>query len=100
MPGWLRKSQNRLRELAEGVDADLVQANQKRFKTAFRLLGLAIVLGLVGEGLHLPEVLRTIVRCVTVVFAAVGLLMAKWAQQESAFLSRPDPEGPPKIFKE
>ena len=33
-------------------------------------------------------------------FAAVGLLMAKWAQQESAFLSRPDPEGPPKIFKE
>ena len=92
MSGWLERWRNRQRELAEGADADLVQANRRRFRVAFGLIGLAFVLGLLDARLHLPHVLNVVLRCAAAVSGLVGIVMAKWAQQEDVFLRRPEPE--------
>ena len=91
---------DRQRELAEGADADLVQANRRRFRFAYGLIGLAFGLGLLDARLHLPHVLDIVLGCAAVVSGLAGIVMAKWAQQEDVFLKRPEPEGPPTIFKE
>jgi heme A synthase len=100
MSGWLERWRNRQRELADGVDAELVQANRRRFRVAFGLIGLAFVVGLLDARLHLPHVLDVVLRCAAAVAGVVGIVMAKWAQQEDTFLKRPESEGPPTIFKE
>jgi hypothetical protein len=100
MSGWLERWQTRQRELAEGADADLQQANRRRFRVAFGLIGLAFVLGLLDARLHLPYDVHIVLRCAATVSGLVGLGMAKWAQHEHAFLSNPEPEHPPTIFKE
>jgi hypothetical protein len=100
MSGWVERWRNRHRELANGVDAELVQANRRRFRVAFALIGLAFVVGLLDARLHLPHVLDVVLRCAAAVAGVVGIVMAKWAQQEDTFLKRPESEGPPTIFKE
>jgi len=49
--------------------------------------------------IHLPSTLHLIVVVIATVCLIGGLALAAWARQESAFLSKPDPENPPKIFK-
>jgi hypothetical protein len=100
MSRWLERWVNRQRELAEGADADLVQANRRRFRIAFGLVGLAFVLGLLDARFHFTPMLHITVRCTAVVSGLVGMVMAKWAQHERAFLNRPESESPPTIFKE
>jgi hypothetical protein len=96
---WLQRWRKRQRELAAGADADLVQANRRRFRVALGLIGLALVLGLLDARLHLSRVLHIVLRCAASVSGLVGLVMAKWAQLEDAFLSRPESEDPPTIFE-
>jgi hypothetical protein len=100
MSGWLERWQRRQRELAEGADADLVQANHRRFRVAFGLIGLASVLGLLDARLHPSYVWHFVLRCAAGVSGLVGIVMANWARQQDVLLSRPEPEGPPTIFKE
>lgn len=99
MPVWVERWQKRRRELAEGADADLMQSNRRRFRVAFSLIGLAFVLGLIDAKFRLPAILGIAIRVGAGISAVVGFVLAKWAQQERAFLTRPDPEGPPEIFK-
>jgi len=99
MPGWVGRWQKRRRELAEGADADLMQSNRRRFIAAFGLIGFAFVMGLIDAEFRLPATLEIVFRVAAGISGVVGIVLAKWAQQEHAFLTRPDPEGPPEIFK-
>jgi len=77
-----------------------VQANRRRFRVAFGLIGLASVLGLLDARLHPSYVWHFVLRCAAGVSGLVGIVMANWARQQDVLLSRPEPEGPPTIFKE
>lgn len=99
MSGWLERWQKRQRELADGADADLMQANRTRFRFALCLFGLGLVLGAVAVKLRLPDTLNTAFRVIAVTSVVVGFVLGKWARQEREFLTRADAEGPPEIFR-
>jgi hypothetical protein len=99
MQGWFERWQKRRRELAEGADTELMQSNRLRVRVAFGLIGLAFVMGLVDAKFLLPATLGIIFRVGAGISVVVGIVLAKWAQHEHAFLTRPDPEGPPEMFK-
>jgi hypothetical protein len=99
MAGWVEGWQRRRLELAEGADADLMQSNRRRYRVAFGLIGLAFVLGLIDAKFRLPHILEIAFRVGAGVSGLVGIALAKWAQHEHAFLTEPDPERPPEIFR-
>jgi len=99
MHSWLDRWQKRQRELAEGVDADLIQANRRRSALALGVFVFGFLLVVIDAKLHLPTVLRTVLGTVAVVCLLVGGLVGKWAQAEHSFLTRPDSESPAEIFK-
>jgi hypothetical protein len=99
MTGWFQRLEKRRHELAQGADADLMQSNRRRFKLAFGLIGLAFALGLICSKLHLPATLKVVLVIAGGVAGITGLVLAKWAQHEHDFLTDPDPEGPPEIFR-
>ena len=99
MSGWLQRYSQRQRALSQGVDADLVRGNRKRYKVAFGLIVIGLLLILLGSKVHIPTVLRWILVGAASVSCLAGFLTAMWAQQEAAFLSKPDREEPPTIFK-
>jgi len=96
MAGWFARRQERRRQLDEGADADLMQANRWRYRIAFGLIGVSVVLSLLSTKLRLPQML-TGFRIAAAISVLVGVVMAKWAQAEHAFLTRPEPERPPEI---
>lgn len=100
MFGWIRRWNQRQRDLTLGVDADLVRDNRKRYKLAFGLQGLALFLILLCAKFHIPRTPLWILSATTIVCFLAGLLLAIWAQREDAFLSKPDREEPPRIFKQ
>jgi membrane glycosyltransferase len=100
MIGWIRRWNQRQRDLTQGVDADLVRANRKRYKLALGLLALALLLMLLCAKVQIPSALLWILSAAATVFFLASLFLGLWAQQEDAFLSKPDPEEPPRIFKQ
>ena len=100
MSGWLQRWSQRQRDLTRGVDADLVRDNRKRYKIALGLIGLGLLLAMLGSKVYTPSLLHWVMLDAGGVSAVVGFLMAMWAREESAFLSKPDPEEPPTIFKQ
>lgn len=100
MTGWFERWSRRQRDLARGADADLVRDNGKRYQIAFGLIGLGFLLALLGSQIRPPSPLYWILLGIGGVSVLVGLFTAIWAREESAFLSKPDPEEPARIFKE
>jgi hypothetical protein len=100
MPTWFERFQKRQRELAEGADADLMQANKRRSRVSLCLFGLAIVLILFNLKFPVPTLLEKVLLVVAGVSAAAGIVIGKWAQAEHGFLTDPDPESPPEIFRD
>jgi hypothetical protein len=100
MRGWFQRRSQRRHDLTRGVDADLVRDNRKRFKIAFGLIGLGILLALLGGELHTANLLHWVLLDTGGVSVLAGFLLAIWAREESAFLTKPDPEEPPTIFKQ
>ena len=96
--GWAERCRKREQELAEGADADLLQANRRRFRMAFVLVGIAVVLGPLGAKLHLPSMLSVVFRVAAGISAVSGIVLGMWAREEHGFLTKPDPERPPEIF--
>jgi hypothetical protein len=99
MSSWLERWRQRRRDLSQGVDADLVRDNRKRYRLAFGLIGFGFLLGLPDAKIQIPSTLHLIVVVMATVSFIAGLLLAAWARNEAAFLSKPDPEEPPRIFK-
>jgi len=81
--GWLTRWQDRQRELAAGVDADLVEANRKRWKLSFCL----------------SVRFRPSFNWLTMACFVAGLLLAEWAGAESGFLNSSSRPEPPSIWK-
>ncbi len=99
MTNWLKRFQERQRELAQGVDADLVKINHRRFQRGLSLFVFGCLLGFAGPKLHLSLVLRTAAAVVFGMSCLIGLFMLQWAARESAFLHSPDSEKPLSILK-
>jgi hypothetical protein len=100
MSSWFKRWRQRERDLIRGVDADLVSDNRKRYRLAFGLLGLGFLLSLLDAKVQIPSALRLIVVGMATVSFVAGILLAAWARKEVAFLSKPDPEEPPSMFKQ
>lgn len=99
MISWWSREAQRERDLAVGVDADLIRDNRRRFRLSFILIGTAAVLAVICRTLYLSGWIANICFGVSIVLIVSGFVSFKWAQAESRFLHRPDPEEPPKIFK-
>jgi hypothetical protein len=95
---WMERRLQRQRELEQGVDADLVRDNRKRYKLAYTLLGSGFLLALLCAKLNLSGIPRAVAVTLAFVLVMAGVVMGRWAAAESAFLSEPGPEEPPKIF--
>ena len=80
MSTWWERSRKRDLELAEGADADLMQANRRRYRVAFALMGLAVLIVYLEPKIHLPGKLSTIIRVLAAASFEVGVLLVKWAQ--------------------
>jgi hypothetical protein len=100
MSGWFERWHQRQRDLAQGGDADLVRGNSNRSRFAVGLIGLGFLIGLLDANIRIPGMLRVIVVGTAILTIIAGFLLALWARQERAFLSKPDVEEPPKIFKQ
>lgn len=93
------RRQQRQRDLAAGVDADLVASSTKKFKLGFGLLGPGLLaMWLSGTG-EVHGVLKEIFLWLGGATTLVGFFVVIWAQQERAFLDKPDPKKPPSLFK-
>jgi heme A synthase len=99
MSGWFARWQERRRELAEGADADLMKVNRQRSRVAFGLMGLALLLGLMSAKVRVPVVLEKALGIASGICGVVGVVLAKWAQAEHNFLTKPEPESLPEIFR-
>lgn len=100
MAGWLERWRERQHEIAEGADADLLQANKTRFRVALGLFGFGFAIILLGGKLHVTGTLDTVLRVMAGASIVVGFVLGRWARSEREFLTRPDPEGPPEIFRD
>lgn len=100
MTGWMQRYSQRQRDLSRGVDADLVRENRQHYNFAFWLVVLGLLLMLLASKVHSPSLLRWILVGAASASGLAGFLTAIWAQQEAAFLNKPDREEPPTIFKQ
>jgi hypothetical protein len=99
MANWMGRFQERQRELAIGVDADLVKINHRRFRRGLFLLAFGCLLGFVGPKIHLSFALRVAAAILFGMLCLIGLFMLQWAARASAFLNSPPPEKPISILK-
>jgi len=96
---WIERYRKRQDDLRAGVDADLLRANNKRFKAGIYLLGAGFGLYLLVKEVQLPHWIESVSKWSAALSLIFGLFMLKWAQLESASLNRPEPEDPPHVFK-
>lgn len=98
---WARltRYQQRQRDLASGVDADLVRANKNRWKVCYVLFGASMLLLALRYLTVLPVTLVRIAQYSAAGLLAGAVLVAQWARAEAGFLNRPDPKEPPRIWK-
>lgn len=96
---WFERRRQRQRELRQGVDADLVRANRKRWKLAGALLACFFLLTIVQDKFKFLGAWHHIVTGAEAITLIGGFALAFWARGESAFLDRPEPEEPPRLWK-
>ena len=95
---WLGRLQQRQRDLAAGVDVDLVRANRKRYKLAWILYALGfMLLGLQGT-IKLRGPFREIAVVLTLACIIGGMVVIRWAMIEQANLEKPRPKEQPKMW--
>ena len=97
MSWWARQSQRGF-DLRRGVDADLVAENRRRRRVAWTLLGSGVLIGYVIGRFQPTGWLRIVLSVTAAASWIVGIVLAKWAGEESKFLNKPDPEKPPSLF--
>jgi len=96
--GWFSRWQGRQKEIASGVDAELIEQNRKRYKLPFRLLLCAFVcLGIAA--LKLPHLLHEAAAWLAAALFIVWMFLLKWVRAERWQLERPGPAEPPSIWK-
>ena len=96
---WFGRYLRRQRELAAGVDADLVRSNRRKFRLASSLFVLASLLLGIDRVVKPRGLIQEVFVWVTGVLFLGGTIVVQWAWRERAFLDKPDPERPPSHFK-
>src|SRR5260370_4252168 len=99
MGNWLKRLQERQRERAQGVDADLVQDNGRRYRRGLFLLAFGLLFGFLGSKVHSSGVLHAAEAVLSIASCVIGFILLRWAYQESLFLNRPDLEKPLSILE-
>lgn len=99
MWNWLERREQRELDLEHGVDVDLVGDNRRRRKLALFWLGLFVILVLADWPFQFRGWVHELVTTGAIIFLILGLVAARWAAAESAFLRRPDPKEPPSLSK-
>ncbi len=89
----------RQRDLATGVDADLVQGNRRKFRLAISLIGVAFLLLGIDRIIKPHGLIQEVFGWLLGVLLVSGTLIAMWAGQERAFLDKPEPKKPSSLFK-
>jgi hypothetical protein len=62
-------------------------------------MGFGFLLSLLDTKVKIPNTLRLIIVGVATASLVAGFLLALWARQMAAFLSKPQPEEPPRMIK-
>lgn len=99
MLDWFSRYGQRQRDLAAGVDADLVQSNRKKSTIALLLSGAGFFLIGIDHFAKLHGLIHEVFVWLFGLLVFGGLFVGKWAQQERAFLGKSDPRKPPSLFK-
>jgi len=96
---WFQRQQQRQRDLERGVDADLVQANQRRWKLFAWLFGLAILSCGILDRVQLSGPLHEITVGIAIFLSISAAIVGRWASLQQSFLDKPDPKEPPRLWK-
>ncbi len=96
---WLYRWRQRDRDLQQGVDADLVHANQRRWKICAGLFGLCFLLLGIQSVVKFQGTLHQITVAVTVAAIFGAIILGNWARSWDAFLNKPDPKEPPRLWR-
>jgi hypothetical protein len=96
--GWFSRWRERERELAEGVDSDLIQANLKKRNLGLQLFLASFLLIAVQAKVKLPSVASKIAVALTIACFIGGSILLRWASAENAFLHRPNRPEPPSLW--
>jgi hypothetical protein len=85
--------------MEQGVDADLVHANRRRWKLCAFLFGLAFLsLGILAVA-KFEGTLSQIAVAITMVLFFGAMILGHWARSWDAFLNKPDPKEPPRLWR-
>jgi hypothetical protein len=95
---WVGRWQQRQRELASRVDADLVRANRKKYRFSWTLFALAFVLLGFQAVFKLRGVFHEVAIWITSVCFVGGMILIRWAKIQRSFLERPTPKEPAKFW--
>jgi len=96
---WFGRYLRRQRELATGVDADLVRGNRRKFRLATSLFVLASLFSGIDRIVKPRGFIQEVFVWVIGMLFLGGTLVMVWAWQERAFLDKPDAKKPPSPFK-
>jgi hypothetical protein len=96
---WLERYQERQRELAQGVEAGRVRANDRRLNLSLVSLGIGIVLFGILFRLKSAGFWRAVLETLAVVFLAGSTQLYYWYRREGWRIRRPEPKKPLSLFK-
>ncbi len=96
---WFGRYLRRQRDLARGVDADLVQGNRRKFRLASSFFGLASLLSVIDRVARPHGLIQEVFFWLIGVLFLGSAFVGRWAWQERVFLVKPDPKKPPSLFK-
>ncbi len=94
----LHRWQQRERDLRQGVDADLVLANRRRWLICAGLFGLGYLLLGIQSIAKFQDHLHQIAVAITTVVFFGAIIIGNWARSWNAFLDKPDPKEPPRMW--
>jgi hypothetical protein len=97
--GWFARWRKRERDLAAGVDADLVAENRKRRNLALLLLACSLLLIGIQAKIKLPNIASKIAQVLTIACFLGSFVLGRWAAAEYEFLHRPDRPEPPSLWR-
>jgi quinol-cytochrome oxidoreductase complex cytochrome b subunit len=96
---WLRRQRQRQIDLDRGVDADLVQANRRRWKLTAVLFVLAFIsMGVLAAG-RFSGLLNQVCIVITLVLFFSAMILGNVARAWDGFLGKPDAKEPPRLWK-
>lgn len=96
---WFSRYNQRQRDLAVGVDADLVQSNRKKLRISLLLISASFLFIGIDHFVKLHGHAHEIVTWIFGFLLVGGVFLGRWAGLESSFLRKPDPKEPPSLFK-